>query len=392
MRRCPTRPSCWIPTRTSSTRTRTPRTRACAPRRRCTTTRSVLLGTVAPRRCGQRVQGLGTLLVGRRREPRPVGHRTAGPTHVVVPRDGPAASWAHRADSCRGGFTPWRVAELEPRIETLTRSYLDNVSDEFDFVTDFAGNCRWTSCPSCSVCPRPTGPSCADSPISSCTANRACTMCPRLAWMRRCGSPATRGDGDRPSPQPRRRSRRPHDRAPRRRARCRRPADRLTDDEIIAFLFLMVVAGNETTTKLLAHVWYWGWRCPDERAEAVRRSGAHRRLGGRDAALRHVEPIIARTACVPVELHGGTIPAGGRTVLLIGAANRDERVFSEPDRFDLDRPAGGAQRACELRLRAALLSRCRAGPSGVGGGAPRARGAVSPTTTSTSRARRGCTR
>ncbi len=45
--------------------------------------------------------------------------------------------------------------------------------------------------------------------------------------------------------------------------------DRLTDDEITGFLFLMVVAGNETTTKLLAHAWYWGDRNPDERAKAL---------------------------------------------------------------------------------------------------------------------------
>ena len=43
--------------------------------------------------------------------------------------------------------------------------------------------------------------------------------------------------------------------------------DRLTDEEIIAFLFLMVVAGNETTTKLLGNAWYWAWRHPDQRAK-----------------------------------------------------------------------------------------------------------------------------
>ena len=43
--------------------------------------------------------------------------------------------------------------------------------------------------------------------------------------------------------------------------------EKLTDEEIIAFLFLMVVAGNETTTKLLGNAWYWGWRNPDERAK-----------------------------------------------------------------------------------------------------------------------------
>ena len=66
--------------------------------------------------------------------------------------------------------------------------------------------------------------------------------------------------------------------------------DRLTDDEITSFLFLMVVAGNETTTKLLAHAWYWGDRNPDERAKAFTDADAHPRLGRGDAALRHVEP------------------------------------------------------------------------------------------------------
>ena len=66
--------------------------------------------------------------------------------------------------------------------------------------------------------------------------------------------------------------------------------DRLTDDEIMGFLFLMVVAGNETTTKLLGNAWYWAWRNPDERAKPFADPGAHPRLDRGDAALRHVEP------------------------------------------------------------------------------------------------------
>ena len=65
--------------------------------------------------------------------------------------------------------------------------------------------------------------------------------------------------------------------------------DRLTDDEVIGFLFLLVVAGNETTTKLLGNAWYWGWRNPDRAGQAAGGPGPGARLGGGDAALRHVD-------------------------------------------------------------------------------------------------------
>src|SRR5437764_1105361 len=45
--------------------------------------------------------------------------------------------------------------------------------------------------------------------------------------------------------------------------------DRLAEDEIIGFLFLMVVAGNETTTKLLGNAVYWGWRNPEQLAKPL---------------------------------------------------------------------------------------------------------------------------
>ncbi len=113
--------------------------------------------------------------------------------------------------------------------------------------------------------------------------------------------------------------------------------DRLTDDEITAFLFLMVVAGNETTTKLLAHAWYWGWRFPDEAAKPF--ADPARIPDWVEETLRYdtSSQMLARVTKVPVELHGVTIPRGDRVLLLAGSANRDERAFPDPDRFDLDR-------------------------------------------------------
>jgi cytochrome P450 len=113
----------------------------------------------------------------------------------------------------------------------------------------------------------------------------------------------------------------------------------LTDKEVISFLFLMVIAGNETTTKLLGNAVYWLWKHPQQRA-----------LVSSDAALipSWVEEtlrfdgstqILRRSMRGEVELHGRTIHDGERVVLLIGAADRDERVFPDPDVYDVRRDA-----------------------------------------------------
>ena len=100
----------------------------------------------------------------------------------------------------------------------------------------------------------------------------------------------------------------------------------------------MVVAGNETTTKLLANAWYWAWRNPDQRTKPF--ADPSRITAWVEETLRFdtSTQLLARVATTDVELHGGTIPAGDRVVLLVGSANRDPRVFSDPDRYDLDRP------------------------------------------------------
>ena len=116
--------------------------------------------------------------------------------------------------------------------------------------------------------------------------------------------------------------------------------DKLSDDEIIAFLFLMVVAGNETTTKLLGNAWYWGWRNPDERAKPF--ADRERVVAWIEETLRYdtSSQMLLRVARMPMELHGTRIPEGDRVLLLVGSANRDEAVFPEADRYDLDRDTG----------------------------------------------------
>jgi cytochrome P450 len=113
--------------------------------------------------------------------------------------------------------------------------------------------------------------------------------------------------------------------------------DKLTDEEIIGFLFLMIVAGNETTTKLLANAVYWGWRNPAQLAKPMTDPAY---IGPWiEETLRYDSPsqAIARTVTKDFTTHGQTVPAGDRLLLLIGSANRDPAVFPEPDLYDLDR-------------------------------------------------------
>jgi len=113
--------------------------------------------------------------------------------------------------------------------------------------------------------------------------------------------------------------------------------DRLTDADIISFLFLMVVAGNETTTKLLGNAWYWAWRNPGERAKPF--DDVARVPEWVEETLRYdtSSQMLARVTTREVELHGTTIPAGDRVLLLVGSANRDAAVFPEADRYDIGR-------------------------------------------------------
>jgi hypothetical protein len=117
--------------------------------------------------------------------------------------------------------------------------------------------------------------------------------------------------------------------------------DRLTDDEITAFLFLMVVAGNETTTKLLAHAWYWAWRNPTERQKVWGDPACIPAWVEETLRYDTSSQMLARLATVDVELHDTTIPAGDQVLLLVGSANRDPRVFPDPDRYDIARDTSG---------------------------------------------------
>jgi cytochrome P450 len=112
---------------------------------------------------------------------------------------------------------------------------------------------------------------------------------------------------------------------------------RLTRDEALLYTTVVAGAGNETTTRLIG----WAGKVlaehPDQRRELVE----DRSLipGAIEELLRYEPPAphIARYVPEEVELYDRSVPAGSAMLFLVGAANRDDRHFRDPDHFDIRR-------------------------------------------------------
>jgi cytochrome P450 len=112
---------------------------------------------------------------------------------------------------------------------------------------------------------------------------------------------------------------------------------RLTDEEIIAFLRLLLPAGAETTYRSSSNLMFGLLSNPDQLA-ALRddRSLMQQAI---EEGLRWEPPLtgIGRTAMRDVEVAGVEIPAGSPVAVEMGSANRDPARWDDPDRFDIRR-------------------------------------------------------
>lgn len=111
-----------------------------------------------------------------------------------------------------------------------------------------------------------------------------------------------------------------------------------SDEELIFMLQQLLVAGNDTTTRLLTHAMRILIEHPQEMAALYADPSLIPNF--LEEVLR-LEPSIRglfRVTTRDTELHGVKIPAGSKVWLLWAAANRDESKFPDPDRFDMHRP------------------------------------------------------
>ena len=257
----------------------------------------------------------------------PNAHRTMSFLAMDAPRHTRMRSLVSR------GFTPRRVAELEPRIREIAVDYLERAKelDDFDLIGDFAGRL----------------------PMDVISELMGVPVSDRVEVRRLADLLVHREEGIDDVPPAgieaaftligyytdmiAERRATPTDDLTSALMVAEIDGDRLDDSEIIAFMFLMVVAGNETTTKLLGNSLYWAWRNPAERAKVW--DGAATIEQWVEETLRYdtSTQMLARTTLAPVELHGQVIGEGDRVVLLVGSANRDADVFDNPDTYDIGR-------------------------------------------------------
>jgi len=236
------------------------------------------------------------------------------------------------------GFTPKRVAQIEPQVQALADRYLDAAltgrgpDEEFDWIGEFAGRL----------------------PMDVISEMIGVPESDRAEVRRLADLLVSREDGLRDVPPAgidasltlfhyytdhvSARRRRPTDDLTSALLRARVDGDQMNPDEVIAFLFLLVVAGNETTTKLLGNTMYH----LSARPALLERVFADLSLvpAWIEETLRYDNStqLVARHLTRDLTRYGVTAPAGAKLLLAYGSANRDESVFPDPDRYDLDRP------------------------------------------------------
>ena len=104
--------------------------------------------------------------------------------------------------------------------------------------------------------------------------------------------------------------------------------------EIVGFCFLLIIAGNETTTKLLGNLADQLTRHPDAKARLVAEPALIPNAVEEMLRYDTSTHMMARTLTRDLELHGRRLEAGRKVALLLAAANRDERRWRDPDVFD----------------------------------------------------------
>ncbi|MDW7617951.1 cytochrome P450 [Peribacillus simplex] len=113
--------------------------------------------------------------------------------------------------------------------------------------------------------------------------------------------------------------------------------EKLTEEELLSFCVLLLVAGNETTTNLITNA--VRYMTEDKKIQEQARINLPLIPKLVEETLRFYPPIqaIGRIAKEHVKVGGKTIQKGEQVICWVASANRDEQKFAEPNRFTLER-------------------------------------------------------
>jgi cholest-4-en-3-one 26-monooxygenase len=232
------------------------------------------------------------------------------------------------------GFTPRQVTQLEPRVREIVGRLLDTAASrgEFDLVSDVAVELplqviaelvgvpederhtvfAWTE----------TMMSIGDPELGGTEADARAAMTEMFAYADRLAGERATGDGtDLLSVL----------------LAADVDGDRLTQMDVDLFFMLLMNAGSETTRNLITGGMLALFEHPDERARL--QADLPLLTSAVEEMLRWVTPVMhfRRTARDDCEIAGQEIAAGDKVAIWYVSANRDERVFADPDRFDVER-------------------------------------------------------
>jgi cytochrome P450 len=238
------------------------------------------------------------------------------------------------------GFTPRRIRELEPRVTELATQHLDTMLAKagsgvtVDYVAEFAGKLPMDVISELMGVPEPDrdriramadGVMHREDGVNDVPASAIEASINLIVYYQQMIAE---------------RRKKPTDDLTSALLEAEIDGDRLTDEEILGFMFLMVIAGNETTTKLLANAAFWGHKNPDQLASVYHDLSLVPLWVEETLRYDTSSQILARVVSGELTLYDTTIPDGDVLLLLPGSAHRDERVFDEPDDYVIGRDIG----------------------------------------------------
>jgi cytochrome P450 len=115
---------------------------------------------------------------------------------------------------------------------------------------------------------------------------------------------------------------------------------KLTRTEVVDFGSVLLGAGFETVVRLVGNAGVLLAEHPDQRADLARHPDAIPNAIEEMLRYEAPSPVNGRMTTRDVTMHGVTIPDDAKVLILTGSAGRDERVFPDPDRFDVRRQVG----------------------------------------------------